>query len=62
MLVLSRKNLESLIIKVPPTTTEKSIKVQVVGTGKVVRLGIEADKDVSILRNELLEKLNDAAK
>ena len=58
MLVLSRRNLESLYIKVPmPDGTEKQIKVQVVGTGKSVRLGIEADRDVTILRHELMEKV-----
>jgi carbon storage regulator CsrA len=68
MLVLSRKNLESLFIKVPMQDgTEKTIKVQVVGAGgkgKVVRLGVEADRDVTILRQELLEKVqeNNAAK
>lgn len=56
MLVLSRKNLESLYIKVPmPDGAEKVIKVQVVGTGKMVRIGVEADRDVIILREELLE-------
>lgn len=62
MLVLSRKNLESLYIKVPyPDGTEEVIKVQVVGTGKLVRLGIEADRKVTVLRQELLEGKDEAA-
>ena len=57
MLVLSRKNLESLQITVPyPDGTKEVIKVQVVGiTGKLARLGIEADRKVTILRQELIE-------
>lgn len=57
MLVLSRKMMESLyLIMEGPDGKKKKIKVQIVGTGKMVRLGIEAEKDVTILREELLEK------
>lgn len=56
MLVLSRKNLQSLYFSVPlPDGQVKKIKVQVVGIGKSVRLGVEADKDVTILRDELVD-------
>jgi sRNA-binding carbon storage regulator CsrA len=49
---------ESLYILVPDGTGgERKVKIQVVGTGKTVRLGIEADKDVTILREELMNKV-----
>jgi sRNA-binding carbon storage regulator CsrA len=55
MLVLSRKAMESVWAFVQmPDGSKKKIKIQVVGTGKMVRLGIEADDDVTILREELL--------
>ncbi len=69
MLVLSRRNLESLLIKMPLLDAEgkqkvdeknnklwKVAKVQIVGTGKLVRLGIQADPDVIILRQELEDR------
>ncbi len=55
MLVLTRKNKESVFIKVKNSDgTEETIKIQVVGTGKLVRLGIEAPKKFPIYREELL--------
>ncbi len=49
MLVLSRKQWDSIVI-------DGNIKVTVVEVkGNVVRLGIEAPKEVSILRSELRE-------
>jgi sRNA-binding carbon storage regulator CsrA len=69
MLVLSRRNLESLLIKMPLLDADgkqkvdgnnkklwKVAKVQIVGTGKLVRLGIQADPDVIILRQELEDR------
>lgn len=53
MLVLSRKIQESVVMIV----NGKEIKVTVVAIrGGSIRLAIEADKDVRILRNELYEK------
>ena len=54
MLVLSRKNLESFVIKIPGG--KETIKVQVLGSGKVVKLGIDAPKEFVILRTELVEE------
>ena len=56
MLVLTRKNKESIYIKVKNEDgTEETIKIQVVGTGKLVRLGIDAPKKYPIFREELLK-------
>ena len=53
MLVLSRKRDESLLI----TCGEKTIEVVVKATSKgVAKLGIAADKDVSIKRTELVHR------
>ena len=60
MLVLTRKNKESLYIKVKNDDgTNEVIKIQVVGIGKHVRLGIEAPKKWPIYREELMEKEED---
>lgn len=62
MLVLTRRNLQGIHIDVPmPDNTIKKIIVQVVGIGSSVKLGIEADKDVTILRDELVEGKKAAA-
>ena len=52
MLVLSRKKDETILIKQPG---QKPIKITVVriDNKNKVRLGIEAEQDVSILRSEL---------
>ena len=56
MLVLSRKKGESLIIG-------ENIELQVVDIqGDKVRLGINAPRDVSILRKELREEIKQANK
>lgn len=58
MLVLSRKMEESIII-------DNNIKIKIVGLEKgSVKLGIEAPKNISVFREELLsdiEKLNKEA-
>jgi len=55
MLVLTRKIGESIIIK---TSTGEEIEVVVLDTnGKQVRLGTEAASDVTVLREELLERM-----
>lgn len=54
MLVLSRKVDESIVIG-------DDIVVKIVSIEKgIVKLGISAPKDVSIVRNELLEDIKDA--
>ncbi len=54
MLVLSRKIDESIVIG-------DNITIKVISVEKgVVKLGIDAPKNVSIVRNELLEDVKDA--
>ena len=51
MLVLSRKHGESIVI-------DGAVKVHVIEVkGNVVRLGIDAPKEVAIRRSELCEKV-----
>jgi carbon storage regulator CsrA len=52
MLVLSRKKDETIIIKKPG---QKDIKITIVriDNKNKVRVGIEADKDVTVIRSEL---------
>lgn len=57
MLVLTRKNKESVFIKIKNEDgSDELIKIQIVGTGKLVRLGIEAPKKFSIMREELMDR------
>jgi carbon storage regulator CsrA len=54
MLVLARKLNESIVIG-------ENISVKVIAIEKgVVKLGIEAPSDISIVRNELIEDVTDA--
>jgi uncharacterized protein len=56
MLVLSRKHGESIVI-------DGAIKVQVIGVkGKVVRLGIDAPKEIPVHRSELYERIQENEK
>jgi len=56
MLVLARKLDESIVIG-------DDIKIKVIAVEKgVVKLGIEAPSDISIVRSELLEDVKDANK
>lgn len=55
MLVLSRKQDEKLILRVPGREDIEVTIVRIDNRNKV-RLGIEADKDVVVLRSELQEK------
>lgn len=58
MLVLGRTRDESVEIDVPASDVPRKIKVMVcdIHHGKNVRLGFEADKDIKVLRTELVEK------
>ncbi len=54
MLVLSRKEGESIILQ---TETGESIKIQVVNIkGNQVKIGIEAARSVKVSREEIMEK------
>ena len=54
MLVLSRKSTECILI-------DDSVVVHVLGIrGNKVRLGIDAPKDIHVLRNELLDRVSNA--
>ena len=54
MLVLARKLDESIVIG-------DNISIKVISVDKgVVKLGIDAPRDVSIIRNELLEDIKDS--
>jgi len=55
MLILTRRPGESIIIETP---AGKLIQVTVLGVkGNQVRIGTEAPDDISIVREELLERL-----
>jgi carbon storage regulator len=57
MLVLTRKNRESVIIGCPGTGNQM-MKVTVLEVrGGKVRLGIEADPSIRVLRSELLDRI-----
>lgn len=59
MLVLSRKRDEKILLKVGESEQTVELTVVRIDANKV-RLGIEAGKDVTILRKELLSESNDA--
>lgn len=56
MLVLSRKKDETIIVRIPGREDIKLTVVRIDNLNKV-RIGVEADKDVVILRSELDEKI-----
>lgn len=58
MLVLSRKLLESVVMKFKDKDgTEKKVLIKVIDIGsRKVRLGFESNKDVTILREELIKE------
>ncbi len=58
MLVLSRKKDEQILIKQPGREPIKITIVKIDNRNKV-RIGIEADDDVTILRSELLKQVTD---
>ena len=60
MLVLSRKKDETIIVRIPGREDIKLTVVRIDNMNKV-RIGVEADKDVVVLRSELDEKIKKAA-
>jgi carbon storage regulator CsrA len=61
MLVLSRKQDETIIIKIPDREDIKLTIVKIDSMNKV-RIGVEAEKDVVILRSELNKKESESRK
>lgn len=57
MLVLSRKLHEKIALDVPPSAVSRRILVSVaeIDRGKV-KIGLEADRDVKIMRLELMDQ------
>lgn len=54
MLVLSRQKYEDIIITLPPSTAEQRVNISVVEIrGDKVRIGVEADRSVSVHRAEV---------
>ena len=58
MLVLARTRDEWIEIDVPPSDVSRKIKVVIcdIRHGKNVRLGFDADRDIKVLRAEIVEK------
>jgi len=52
MLVLTRREGESIVLSIPGS--DEIIAVRVVRTGTQVKLGIDAPQEVEILREELM--------
>ena len=55
MLVLSRKNNESIILQIPGQDDIKITVVRIDNKNKV-RIGVTADKEITVLRQELNKK------
>lgn len=54
MLVLSRKKNEEIVIEIPPSQISKRVFVTIVRANPGnVRVGISADRDVSVNRGEI---------
>ena len=58
MLVLSRKKDETIILKGPNMEDIKITVVRIDNRNKV-RIGIEADKEITVLRQELTTEVDD---
>lgn len=59
MLVLSRKKDEKIILKCPDMSDIKITIVRIDNKNRV-RIGIEADKDITVLRSELDRSITDS--
>jgi len=59
MLVLSRKKDEKIILKCPDMPDIKITIVRIDNKNRV-RIGIEADKDITVLRSELDRSITDS--
>ncbi|OGT54394.1 MAG: hypothetical protein A3E01_03100 [Gammaproteobacteria bacterium RIFCSPHIGHO2_12_FULL_63_22] len=58
MLILSRKPGEEIQLRIPPSAEEQIVTIRTVRIGSnTARIGVEADRQVEIVRVELLEKL-----
>lgn len=57
MLVLSRRQHERIVIGVPPSNQEQLIELEIVGIRpKQTMVGLIANKEIIILRKELVNK------
>jgi sRNA-binding carbon storage regulator CsrA len=56
MLVLTRKRGESIRILVPSSPEPRIITVHLTDSGNEPRIGFEADRDIEIVRTEILER------
>lgn len=58
MLALSRKENESLILKIPPSDQERTVVITVVGIhGCRVRLSTEAPQEIKVHRSEVWDRI-----
>ena len=58
MLVLSRKKSEQVIITVPPSAETRTVSMMVVEIrGDKVRVGFDADRDITINRKEVADAI-----
>lgn len=57
MLVISRRKSEKTIVRIPPSTEPQEVVIQIIrpGGGGLVRLGFEAPRSISIVREEIAE-------
>jgi carbon storage regulator len=63
MLALSRKINERIIVTIPPSSEQRVLTITLLNTraGRA-RMGMDADKDVSIHREEVYEAIQDRIK
>lgn len=61
MLVLGRRDAQQVIMTIPPSDKERQIVLTLLQTGKKgrrdTRLGFDADRDVLIMRGELVHQV-----
>lgn len=60
MLVLARKVSESIVVSYGPNETDRVVITIVRIGSRVVRVGIDADEQVTIVRSELQPSVDDA--
>lgn len=59
MLCLGRKSDESIIVEIPPSPETQVVRIVICDVGRgQVRVGLEADKVVRIVREEIRDKFD----